>query len=83
MILETYDVRRYLLKKVNQHKELINYAFDAFTVKVSGAIELIGNDVLSLHGGEISFWVKTIDKGLGYIEIDINNQMIIEEVIVS
>jgi hypothetical protein len=83
VIEETYDVRRYTLKKVNQHKELVNYSFDAFTVKTSGSIELIGKDILSLQGGEISFWIRTIHQGLGYIEIEINDQILIEEVQVS
>jgi beta-galactosidase len=83
VIEETYDVRRYTLKKVNQHKELVNYSFDAFTVKTSGSIELIGKHILSLQGGEISFWIRTIHQGLGYIEIEINDQILIEEVLVS
>lgn len=76
----TYDVKRYVIKKVNQHQELIPYAMDCLDIKVSGSIELIGPSRLHLQGGSIAFWVKSISTGVGYIEIQSDEELIIEEV---
>lgn len=59
VIGETYDVTRIVVSKLDQNGNLLPYAFDAFTVKVSGGIDLIGPNILALHAGEIAFWVKT------------------------
>ncbi|MBU1143720.1 MAG: glycoside hydrolase family 2 protein [Firmicutes bacterium] len=76
----TYDVKRYVIKKVNQHQEIVPYAMDCIDVRVNGSIELIGPSRLHLHGGAIAFWVKTVSSGVGYIEIQSEDQLIIEEV---
>jgi beta-galactosidase len=76
----TYDVKRYVIKKVNQHQELIPYAMDCLDIKVSGSIELIGPSRLHLQGGSIAFWVKSVSTGVGYIEIQSDQELIIEEV---
>jgi len=82
-IEETYDVTRCVLSKVNQNGEIVLYSFDPAQIKVTGSIELIGPDLVSLKGGVIGFWVKTKTKGKGKIEVSIHNQVLCEEVIVS
>lgn len=79
-VLDTYDVKRYVIKKVDQHHELIPYAFDAVNIHVEGVIELIGPSTISLMGGAVGFYVKAKTKGLGTITISCEDIMIIEEV---
>jgi len=43
-------------------RQVLPYAFDAFTVKVTGGIDLIGPDILALNGGQMAFWVRTNGK---------------------
>ncbi|MBN2299980.1 MAG: glycoside hydrolase family 2 protein [Acholeplasmataceae bacterium] len=81
-IEDTYDVSRCVISKVNQHQELVQYSFDPITIKVSGAVELIGPNQVSLQGGTLGFWVKTKSKGKGKIEIHVNEQTISKEVVV-
>ena len=80
MIADTYDVKRYVIKKVDQHGELLPYAFDPITIETEGTIELIGPNVISLLGGAIAFWIKGSVKGTGTITITCGDHIIIEEV---
>ncbi len=77
---DTYDVKRYVIKKVDQNNQLLPYAFDALQIEVSGVIELIGPNTLSLIGGAIGFWVKASTKGEGFITITCGDHILIEEV---
>lgn len=61
-ISETYDASRVVISKVDQNGNVLPYAFDAFTVKVTGGIDLIGPDILALNGGQMAFWVRTNGK---------------------
>jgi beta-galactosidase len=70
-IEETYDVIRYEVKKVNQHKELVPYAFDPISINVSKHIEVIGPSMINLEGGAIAFWVKSKEIGKGEISLTI------------
>jgi len=79
-IEETYDVERFVISKVNQHKELIPYAFDALSVEVSDLLELIGPSQIALSGGATGFWVKTKSKGKATITIKTNEGIIQKEV---
>lgn len=80
VIADTYDVKRYVIKKVDQHGELLPYAFDPITIETEGTIELIGPNVISLLGGAIAFWIKGSVKGTGTITITCGDHIIIEEV---
>jgi beta-galactosidase len=82
-IEETYDVIRYEIRKVNQNKELVTYAFDALNLKVSKEIELIGPTLLNLEGGATAFWVKSREQGKGEISIQIGEETILLEVLVK
>ncbi|PKK96600.1 MAG: beta-galactosidase [Tenericutes bacterium HGW-Tenericutes-3] len=82
-IEDTYDVTRCIISKVNQKQEVIPYSFDPVTIKVTGSIELIGPNQVSLQSGVIAFWVKTKSKGKGKITITAGDQTLSEEVVVS
>ncbi|MFH1693060.1 MAG: glycoside hydrolase family 2 TIM barrel-domain containing protein [Bacillota bacterium] len=82
-IEDTYDVTRCIVKKINQNQEPIPYSFDPLHIKVTGSIELIGPNHLSLQGGTIAFWVKTKSKGKGTIEVSFDHETIAGEVMVS
>lgn len=67
---QTYDAMRVVVKKVNQHGEIISYSFDPVEINVDGAISLIGPNKIHLQGGIAAFWIKTNgDKGIGTIRI--------------
>lgn len=55
----TYDVTRIAVSKLDQNGNILPYAFDAFTVRATGGIEVIGPKTLALSAGETAFWVKT------------------------
>ena len=55
----TYDVTKIVVSKHDQNGNILPYAFDAFTVKVAGGLEVIGPKTLALSAGETAFWVKT------------------------
>ena len=78
---ETYDVTKITIKKTDEWGRLLVYAFEDVMVQVEGAIDLIGPNTVPLIGGIGSFWIKSnTQKGLGKIEINLPNQIIIETV---
>jgi len=79
-IEETYDVKRFIVRKINQNQELIPFAFDLLEIRCEGSIELIGPNKISLIGGAIGFYVKTKSKGKGRIEVFAENQKLTHEV---
>ncbi|MDX9692070.1 MAG: glycoside hydrolase family 2 TIM barrel-domain containing protein, partial [Acholeplasmataceae bacterium] len=83
IIDDTYDVLSFQIRKVDQNGELIHYAFDAFTIEVSGAISLIGPKQVSLVGGAYGFYVKSKEKGIGLIHLIFKDQVIERQVIVD
>jgi len=68
-ITETYDVTRVIVKCVDDHENICNYAFDHLILKAEG-IEVIGPKNINLIGGSVGFWVKTTSKGLGKVIIE-------------
>ncbi len=56
----TYDTVRGVIRLVDEWGETCEYGQSAVTVEVDGCIQLIGPKQLSLIGGSIAFWVKTI-----------------------
>jgi beta-galactosidase len=79
-IEETYDVKRFIVKKINQDQEIIPFAFDILEIRCEGSIELIGPKKINLIGGAIGFYVKTKSKGKGKIEVLAENQKLSHEV---
>ena len=82
-IEDTYDVERFVISKVNQHQELIPYAFDSIKIEVTDQLELIGPNQISLIGGAVGFWVKTKSKGRATITVKTNEGIIQKEITVS
>ena len=75
----TYDVALVRLCALDQNDNVLSYYNEGFTVKCSGAIDLIGPDVLSFKGGYSGVYVKTNgNKGIGKLEIEtsIGNEII-------
>lgn len=79
-IEDTYDVKRFILKKVDQNGHILPYAHDALSIETTGVIEIIGSKLISLQSGVAGFWVKASTKGLGTIVIKHEEYTIIEEV---
>lgn len=77
---DTYDVKRYVVKKVNQHDMVAPYASDIFHVRCEGVIELIGPSQRQLFQGQTAFWVRSKTQGMGYIFIENDDNLLIEEV---
>lgn len=77
---ETYDTTRIIVKLLDDYGNNIIYANDSITIETEGAIELIGPKVISLIGGSIGFWVKTIGQtGIGKVRVISERFGILEE----
>lgn len=72
---DTYDVKRFVVRCVNQLGELLPYASDPLVISASGSIDVIGPKIISLQGGAIGFWVRTLKKGEGKLTITHQNQV--------
>lgn len=57
---EVYDVARVQIKKVDQYGTKMPYAFDPFTLKAEGPIDVLGPRLISLEGGSISIYVRSL-----------------------
>ncbi len=79
-INDTYDVKRFVLRKVNQHHELIPFSFDPIEIKTTGPIELIGPKRLQLIGGAIGFYIRSKGRGKASVMIHADQKIITHEV---
>jgi len=77
---ETYDVKRFVVRRLNQDQELIPFAFDSIKINTKGSIELIGPNEINLIGGAVGFYIKSKEKGHGIVEVMINGQTFKKEV---
>lgn len=59
---ETYDVCRIVLKHIDDLGNVMTFSNEVVSLEVEGAGELIGPGQLSLIGGSIAFWIKSIGK---------------------
>jgi len=67
----TYEVTRVVVKHQDKYQNDLIYSNEPIRVRVTGALKLIGPDNLSLIGGSIGFYVRTIHKkGIGKIEVN-------------
>jgi len=67
----TYDVTRVVIRLKDDYNEDIIYAHDVITVETDDKLEVIGPKILSLIGGSIGFWVKTVGiEGEGQIKVN-------------
>ncbi|MBN2604288.1 MAG: glycoside hydrolase family 2 protein [Bacilli bacterium] len=70
----TYQTTRIVVKHEDEFHSPLTYSNEVIQIKTTGPIELIGPSTLSLIGGSIGFYVKTIQKkGLATITISSNN----------
>lgn len=70
----TYDVTRVVLSAVSENGNLLNYASDPIWIETEGPIEVIGDKLLSLKGGAVGFYIKTIGQsGKAKIKIMTSN----------
>ncbi|MDD4311343.1 MAG: glycoside hydrolase family 2 TIM barrel-domain containing protein, partial [Eubacteriales bacterium] len=60
---DTYDVCRVVMEHIDQFGAVMTYSSEAVRVRVSGAGERIGPELVSLLGGSSAFWVKTTREG--------------------
>ncbi|MGS0972501.1 MAG: glycoside hydrolase family 2 TIM barrel-domain containing protein [Candidatus Izemoplasmataceae bacterium] len=66
----TYEVARIIVKHVDQYQHILPYSSEVIDVEVEGPIQLIGPNLLTLRGGSIGLYVKSIhQKGTGTIKI--------------
>ena len=49
-----------VLSAVSENGNLLNYASDPIWIETEGPIEVIGDKLLSLKGGAVGFYIKTI-----------------------
>ena len=68
----TYETTRVIVELKDEFNRPLTYSNEPISLKVKGPIELIGPKQLSLIGGSIGFWVKTIGE-TGTAEIAISS----------
>jgi beta-galactosidase len=59
---ETYDTTRIIIRLVDDKGNDITYANDALRVSTEGPVKLIGPETISLIGGSIGFWIRSMGK---------------------
>ena len=71
----TYDVAAIRIRAVDDNGVLLPYYQEPVVLKVSGPIELIGPNIVTLKGGSSGTYVKTTgEKGIAKISIGRNNK---------
>ena len=68
-IEETYDVRKINVKVVDQYNQLLRFCFEPISIKVSGDIELLSPELVSLQAGQIGVYIKSKKAGKGKVVI--------------
>lgn len=67
---KTYDTTRIVLKLLDDNGNDIVYAHDSVMIETKGPIEVIGPKIISLIGGSVGFWIKSVGRaGEGQIII--------------
>lgn len=66
---DSYDVARISIKYLDQNDSIMNYAFMPLELETNKNLEIIGPHLISLIGGQISFYVKCLKVGDGIIKI--------------
>lgn len=57
--LNTYDVLKIDIKKVDQNNNILTYSNDCFRVECDNNVTFIGPSIVSLIGGQISIYIKS------------------------
>lgn len=67
---DTYDMLRVSLRHIDENNHVFNYSFLPIKLETKGPIEIMGPKEFSLIGGQISFYVRSLNKkGEGIISI--------------
>ena len=59
---DTYDTLRIKLRHINSFKQLLQYSDRVVSLETKGPIELIGPSTQALLGGQLSIYIKSINK---------------------
>lgn len=79
---KTYDTTRVVLRLLDDNGNDIIYAHDSVVLETEGPIEVIGPKIVSLIGGSIGFWIKSIgEAGEGRVIVKSERFGVIEETI--
>ena len=79
---QTYDTTRIVLSLKDNYGNDMVYAHDAMVIETEGPIEVIGPKMISLIGGSVGFWIKSIGKsGEGRVIIRTEHFGTIEETV--
>ncbi|WP_419835727.1 hypothetical protein [Endozoicomonas atrinae] len=57
---ETYDTTRFVIRCLDEGDNVLTYASDTLNIETEGPVDVIGPKSISLVGGGIAFWVRTI-----------------------
>jgi beta-galactosidase len=76
----TYETTRVVVTHINEHKRPLLYSNEVIHIKIDGPLKLIGPSQLSLIGGSIGFYVRTIGE-TGQATITISSDRFTEKVI--
>lgn len=66
---KTYEVARFSLEAVDKYNSRLCYDFSPIEIIAEGAVQLIGPKWVSLQGGVLGFYVKSISAGAGSVKI--------------
>ena len=67
---DTYDMLRISLRQIDEYKHVLNYSFMPIKVEVEGPIELMGPKEFTLVGGQVSMYIRSLNKkGEGVVKI--------------
>ena len=67
---DTYDTLIIKVRHVDSHHQLMEYSSHLVNIKVSGPLELIGENTQSLLGGQLSVYIKSKnEKGIGKVTL--------------
>ncbi len=67
---ETYDVKRIVVSHVDQNGQILRLSNEPVSIEISPEISLIGDDMISLRGGQGAFYVRSNRKeGLARITV--------------
>ena len=71
---DTYDTARIRIQHVDNHNQICSYSSRPVKITTSGCIELIGPNIQTLLGGQLTLFVKSKNqKGKGKVLIEIDD----------
>ena len=77
---ETYDMTTIRIVAVDEYGNTLNYSNEPIKIEVSGPVEIVGPDVVSLRGGMSGTYIKTTGAE-GQATVKISNSQLGEQII--